>query len=533
MSVDQHSFIIPEDQSISALVSSLQKTFSVRVQDETVYHRVFYDTFDWRLSKNGSILEVDDDGLSPRIYWQQDKDAKLKIQLGLRKAPRLAADLVTGEFRQQLQSVISVRELLPRIKIRIKRQALAVLDENDKVVVRLYFDVYWYRASKLRAARVLTRRLLIKAVKGYVDDYQRVEAFFAEMHLHMPQTMPIPIALQSAQDNVIKLALIASGISSGEYSTSLNLRLDPFMHDDQALKMILLRLLEIMQQNTSGTIKGRDTEFMHDYRVALRKIRVVLKQLKLHYPQAVSTKYRRFFSRLGKLTNPVRDYDVFLMQLENYQADFGKSDWQQLQALRDYLLSSRAEAQNKLIEELKSSWYRQAIKRWREHLKHSATGNDAADNPGKPVYKLADELLREVNRQTLAQGKTITRNSDAETLHSLRKSFKQLRYLMEFFSSLYPAVELRVLTQSLTDIQDNLGLFNDRHFQVAMVQAFIQQSKDEEAIKASEKLIQILEQQQDEAGKNFKDSYKIYASSGRQKKFNELFVDYHQGKMKL
>ena len=525
MSVDQHSFIIPEDQSISALVSSLQKTFSVRVQEETVYHRVFYDTFDWRLSKHGSILEVDDDGLTPRIYWQQDKDAELKIQLGLRKAPRLAGDLPTGEFRQQLQSVISVRELLPRTRIRIKRQAFAVLDENDKVVVRLYFDVYWYSPSKLRAARVLTRRLLIKAVKGYVEDYQRVEAFFVDM--------PLPNPLRSAPDNVLKLAQIASGINISDYSTSLNLRLDPFMHDDQALKMILLRLLEIMQQNTSGSIKGRDAEFMHDYRVALRKIRVVLKQLNLHYPQAVSTEYRRFFSRLGKLTNPVRDYDVFLMQLESYQADFETSDWQQLQPLRDYLLLSRAQAQNKLIEELKSSRYRQTIKQWREYLKHSAAENDATDNPGKPVYRLADELLREVNQQTLKQGKIITRNSDAETLHSLRKSFKQLRYLMEFFSSLYPAVELRVLTQSLTDIQDNLGVFNDRHFQVAMVQAFIQQSKDEEAIKASLQLIHILEQQQDEAGKNFKDSYKIYASSASQKKFNVLFVDYHQGKMKL
>jgi CHAD domain-containing protein len=224
---------------------------------------------------------------------------------------------------------------------------------------------------------------------------------------------------------------------------------------------------------------------------------------------------------------------VFLIQLENHQPDFETSDWQQLQPLRDYLLLSRAEAQNKLIEELKSSRYRQTIKQWREHLKHFATENDAADDPGKPVFKLADELLREVNQQTLEQGKTITRNSDAETLHSLRKSFKQLRYLMEFFSSLYPAVELRALTQSLTDIQDDLGLFNDRHFQVAMVQAFIQQSKNDEAIKASVQLIQILLQQQDEAGKNFKDSYKKYASSASQKKFNALFVDYHQGKMKL
>lgn len=525
MPVAQHSYVIPENQSISALVSLLTKSFSVRFLPETIYHRVFYDTFDWRLTRNGSTLEVQDDGPSPRIYWRADRDSKAKIQLGLKKVPRLADDLPAREFRQQLKSVISVRELSPRIKIRIKRQSLAVLDDSEKIVVRLYFDVYWYSPSKLRAARVLTKRLLIKAVKGYAENYQQVEAFIAEM--------PLPVPFQTAQDNVTKLALIASGISAGEHTTSLNLRLDPFMADVQALKMILLRLLEIMQQNTSGTIKGRDTEFMHDYRVALRKIRVLLKQLDLHYPQEVNTEYRRFFSRLGKLSNPVRDLDVFLMQQEGYQADFETSDWQQLQALRDYLLLSRAEAQNKLVEELKSSRYRETIKRWRDHLKNSATESDAADGSAKPVYKLADELLREVNQQTLKQGKTVTPNSDAETLHSLRKTFKQLRYLMEFFSSLYPAVELRALTQSLTDIQDNLGLFNDRHFQVSMVQAFIQQSKNIAAIEAAEKLIQILQQQQDEAGTSFKDSFKKYASSASQKKFNALFVDYHQGKMKL
>ena len=525
MAVDQHSYIIPEDQSISALVSLLKESFSVRVLSETVYHRVFYDTFDWRLTRNGASLELLDDGPSPSIYWRADSDSRPKLQLGLRKVPHLADDLPVCSLRQQLKSVIGVRELSPRIKIRIKRQSLAVLDANEKVVVRLHFDVFWYSFSKLRAARVLTRRLMIKAVKGYAEDYQRVEAFLADL--------PPPAPFQTARDNVLKLALIASGISSLEYSTSLKLRLDPFMPGDQALKMISLRLLEIMQQNTSGTIKGKDTEFMHDYRVALRKIRVVLKQFKRYYPQDTSNEYRRFFSRLSELTNPVRDIDVFLMQLEHYEAVFDPSDWQQLQSLRDYLLRSRAEAQDALNEELKSSHYRQTIKQWREHLKHSTTDVDTADDTEKPVCRLADELLREINQQTLKQGKAITRNSDADALHELRKTFKQLRYSIEFFSSIYPAVELRALTQSLSDIQDDLGIFNDRHIQVCMVQAFIQQSKNEAAIKVAEQLIEILQLQQDEAGKDFKDSYKKFASSASQKKFNALFVDYHQGKMKL
>lgn len=523
----QHSFVIPDNQSIPALVSSLQKSFSVQVQAETVFHRVFYDTFDWRLYKNGSALEVYDDGKSQKIYWRADKDGRLKIQLGLRKLPRLAADLPACEFRHELQSVIVVRELLPHIKLRINRQSLVVLDENEKVVVRVYIDVYWYTPSRLRADRVLTKRLTIKAVKGYVNDYQQVEAFFQAM----PLLMPMP--LQTTQDNVMKLAMIATEVSSDEYSTSLYMRLDPETPAEQVLKEIMLRLLEILQQNTAGCIRGRDIEYMHDYCIALRKTGVVLEQLAQLNQQAASDEYKPFFSRLAEITDPVRDLDVFLLQLDNYQSHFGKTGWQQLQALRDYLLHSRAEAQKILIEELKSSQYRKNIKKLRNYLKQDGTDNNAPGKAGKKVYQLADEQLWQFDQRALEQGKTITDKSDAQSLHESCQAFKQLHYLIEFFRELYPSVEQRVLIQTLTDVQDDLGKLNDQHIQVAMVKAFIQQSDNEDTIKASEQIMKILQQQRDEAGKSFKASYKAYSSSVSQKKFKEMYVDYYGSKNRL
>ena len=516
----QHSFVIPDNQSIPDLVSSLKASFPVQLQAETVYHRVFYDTFDWRLYKNGSALEVYEDAKSQKIYWQADKDGKLKIQLGLRKMPRLAADLPAGEFHQQLRSVIAVRELLPRIKLRINRHSYAVLDENKKVVVRLYFDVYWYEPSRRRAARVLTRRLTIKAVKGYAKDYQRVEAFFQAM----PLLMPMPI--QSSQDNVMKLAMIAMGISVDEYNTSLILRLDPEIPAEQVMKEITLRLLEIMRLNTAGCIRGRDMEYMHDYRVAIRKVRVALKQLKHLDPQAAIPDYMSFFSTLGRLSNPVRDRDVFLLLLESYQPHFEESGWQSLQPLHDYLSSSRAAAQKTLVKELKSSWYRENMKNLRHYLEQDEAEDNTHGRPVSTVRELADEKLWTINQSVLEQGKTIN-HSDAETLHDLRKTFKQLRYLIEFFRGLYPAVELRVLSQTLIDVQDDLGEFNDRHMQADMVEAFIEQSVDEDAIEASQQIIKILRQQQDDAGKRFKSSYKSYSSSASQKKLKEMFVEYY------
>jgi len=517
MVADQHSFVIPENLSISALLSLLQNNFPVREQVETVNSRVFYDTFDWRLYKNGSVLELHEDGQFRRIYWRADKDGQLKIQLGLKKMPRLAVDLPACEFRQQLQSVISVRELLPRIRIKIKRQSLTVLDKNEKVVVRINLEEYWYRTSRLRAANVLARSLTIKAVKGYAKDYWRVKTFL----LAMP--------LRPARDNMMKLALAASGVSTDEYSTRLNIFLDPDMSAEQALKKILLRLLEIMQQNTSGSIKGVDIEFMHDYRVSIRKTRSALKQIDDVLPQAVSTKYNKFFSILGKLTGPVRDLDVFLLQLESYQQNLKKSEQQQMQELRDYLLRSRVEAQNKFIERLKSTPYRENIKQWRDYLEHSGTESFPPDKPSQAIYKLADELIWEMYQHTIEQGNAITRNSKAEALHELRKNFKKLRYLIEFFRSIYPAGKLRVLIHTLIALQDNLGEFNDLDVHIGMMKGFIKQSVNKDAIKACQQMIKILQQQQHKIRIKFADCYAVFSSSDNQNKFRVMFVDYHRG----
>jgi CHAD domain-containing protein len=324
----------------------------------------------------------------------------------------------------------------------------------------------------------------------------------------------------------MKLALIATDVSTDEYSTSLILRLDPEISAEQVLKEIILRLLEIMRQNTAGCIRGRDTEYMHDYRVAIRKIRVALKQLRQLEPQAAISDYMSFFSTLGRLSNPVRDLDVFMLQLEAYQPHFEQQGWQQLQPLRDYLLSSRAAAQKTLVKELKSSRYRENLKNLRHYLEQDEAGDNTHGRPERTVRELADEKLWAINQSVLEQGKTIN-NSDAETLHDLRKTFKQLRYLIEFFRGLYPAVELRVLSQTLIDVQDDLGEFNDRHNQAGMVKAFIEQNDDEDAIKASEQIMKILRQQQDEAGRRFKTSYKAYSSSRSQKKLKEMFVEYY------
>ena len=517
MANNQLDFVFPDKQGFAELIHSLRNGFSIRQSPAAVYYRTFYDTVDWLLRTAGSALELHEDGQSQKLYWRAHKDAPLRIQLGLKQVPQLAKQLPAGEFRQQLASVISVRELNPRIQIKVKRIPLAVLNKNEKVVVRINLDENWFYPVKTRAGTLLGKRICVKAVKGYDEAFDQVEAFFHEMDL------------RPSQDNMMKLALAESKSSTIEYSTKLKLLLDPEMPAEEALKAILLRLLEIMEQNTAGAIKGTDIEFMHDYRVSIRKTRSALTLIKRVFPKKTVKKYSKFFSGLGKLTNPVRDMDVFLLKLESYAEKLGKSKQEQLQPLRQYLQDNRDEAQQAYVDTVTSAEYRQVLKDWRDYLENTDPIEPPQKNSRKPVSQLANELIWSTYQVALKEGNAITDETEAEALHELRKTCKKLRYLMEFFQSLYPAKKIRELINALKGLQDNLGDFNDYHVHMDILKGFNEAGTDEAAIKVSTKMISRLDKKQHATRNSFAERFRAFSSQENQNEFRELFVVSHDG----
>jgi CHAD domain-containing protein len=64
-------------------------------------------------------------------------------------------------------------------------------------------------------------------------------------------------------------------------------------------------------------------------------------------------------------------------------------------------------------------------------------------------------------RRVRKEGRAIDAQSPAEAMHELRKSCKKLRYLMEFFQSLYPDSGVGKAVKLLRRLLDNLGDFQD------------------------------------------------------------------------
>jgi CHAD domain-containing protein len=304
------------------------------------------------------------------------------------------------------------------------------------------------------------------------------------------------------------------------------LPLQPDMPAGEAVRRILQRLLEAMEANEEGTRADRDPEFLHDFRVAVRRTRSALSQLKAVLPPPVLERFRPEFAWLGEVTGPTRDLDVFLLCFADYRqslpAEFGDA----LEPFGRFLAVHQRTEQRWLVEMLASPRYLQLKKDWAAVL----AGFDPQASPpaaGQPVVEIAGKRIRKVLRRAIREGEAIGDDSPAEDLHELRKTCKKLRYLLEFFQDLYPPQKIVRLIKSLKILQDNLGEFQDLQVQSAALQKFADQMAAEgeapRSLLAMGMLIEGLQHRQKRAREELTGRFAAFSRRKNLRLFDELF----------
>jgi len=71
-------------------------------------------------------------------------------------------------------------------------------------------------------------------------------------------------------------------------------------------------------------------------------------------------------------------------------------------------------------------------------------------------------------------GRVVDETTPDSSIHQLRIHCKKLRYLMEFFTPLFPPAEMKKLIRALKLLQDNLGNFNDYSVQRQFLENLLQ-----------------------------------------------------------
>lgn len=293
---------------------------------------------------------------------------------------------------------------------------------------------------------------------------------------------------------------------------------------DVALKGLLDQLLMVMHEQRPGVIKGRDSERLHDYRVAVRRSRALLGQLPQVLPRQVEQRYGKRLAALGALTTPLRDLDVIVLQFDGYRALLPEVMQRDIEPVREMIEAQRQHARQQLVAVLQAPAYSRFFNRWHSYMQSDVPVTTTLANAKRPIKALADERIWKLYRQALRQGAAITKASPASDLHTLRKTCKKLRYLLDAFQPLYPKKKISRMTAVLKKLQEHLGEFQDlcvhhQHF------AALQQLPllDECSTQALDELLHALNKQQQRARKRFHGCFKTFASKKHRHSFKELF----------
>ena len=203
-----------------------------------------------------------------------------------------------------------------------------------------------------------------------------------------------------------------------------------------------------------GRLRNRsDSEALHDFRVAVRRLRSVLRAYRRWLGRAGATKIRRRFQDLGTATNPGRDAEVQLAWLEDQRGALARGERTGLNWLMRGLRTTRRENYAAARRHVRADFARAA-----EMLEKRLGELDATEPPFRETFAA---LLRQHAADLEIRLAAIRGPEDEENAHEARISAKRLRYVLEPVRT--EADGVKALVEHLKDLQDLLGALHDMH----------------------------------------------------------------------
>ncbi len=255
-------------------------------------------------------------------------------------------------------------------------------------------------------------------------------------------------------------------IKREKYTSKPVIHLDPDAPVKKSAQTIINAFLRVSRQNEKGIIADYDTEFLHDYRVSLRKVRSVLSLFKGVYSPEDTDRLKQDFASLMQKTNSLRDLDVYLLNKKHYFSLVPDDTHEGLEILFDYFAGERGREQKRVSQIIKSKTYLKEIVRLQKLFGDGASLVAGPKGDDKSLAFACMSILKRYNK-VCKVARSIDENTEDETVHQLRINCKKLRYLIEFFAPIFPEDEIKSLIKSLKVLQDNLGNFNDYSVQQA------------------------------------------------------------------
>ncbi len=503
-------YILPKNFSLRAFRESA-RPFVLKKSRSSHCQRTLLDTFDGRIYRRGFILLQM--GTDYGLFSLKTGGISKRCQCRTRKRIRFCQDLPPGPLHSYLSPVTPPRALLPRQRWLEKRHPFTVYNRQHQVLG--HGELYEFET----AAQV---RFLFAAITPATGHKSELKAW---------QQRLLEDGATLANGSAFARFIEHAGLNLAGYSAKRVIRLQPHWPVQRALQRLLRFQLQVMLQNEAGLRGDWDVEFLHDFRVAIRRTRSLTSLFKKVLPSQRMQQARADFTFLSEKTNPLRDLDVQLLHSHAYHKLLPPSLHAGLEVLFKAVARERQKEFNAFIRVLDGVAFRRIKKNWLAFIRQEGQALAHPAEPGPdhalPVRDLVNRLVLRRFKKMQKMAAAITPTAAEEELHRLRIEGKKLRYLLEFFSSLYPKGELELLLEPLKKLQDHLGTLNDLAIQQTRLLRHVQEQQGRrsqpEMTAAIGALVAVLHQQQVQLSGTTAHIINAFLTSDNKKRFRKLF----------
>jgi CHAD domain-containing protein len=231
---------------------------------------------------------------------------------------------------------------------------------------------------------------------------------------------------------------------------------------DECARLIALRLLDDVVAARLRLSRPEDQEALHDFRVALRRLRSALRAWRLPLGSSVSKRVRRRLREIARATGRSRDLEVHIAWVRSRMD--GLRDYQRAGAewLLGRLEARKERADRRLERRLARDFVRTEAK-----LRTALPGIRVTVVPALPVPPggsggaVLGRLVGALGAGLASQLALVGSIGDQVEAHRARIAGKRLRYLLE---PVAPRLEeAPALIARLKELQDGLGGLHDAH----------------------------------------------------------------------
>ncbi|MBN6036682.1 CHAD domain-containing protein [Amycolatopsis sp. 195334CR] len=226
------------------------------------------------------------------------------------------------------------------------------------------------------------------------------------------------------------------------------------------------RQLRAVLEHEPGTRAGTDPEHLHQLRVAIRRMRSVLKVSGgLLGPTAEEV--RAELGWLGNALGEVRDFDVLIEHLREVVAEFETTDQLAARQLVARFVAQRGQAKRRMTRVLNSSRYATVLTMTAQ-LSRTAEVEPVESDVDVPAKREEVDLVGALKKPYRKLAKAVAalgENPPNDDLHALRIHGKRLRYAGELAKPAAPdkaaKQAIKVLVKAAERLQTVLGDHQD------------------------------------------------------------------------